>query len=70
MNITKALKYIIDKRPTNQYQVLYFHEDVMEDVEVIINKLKDQEIFRNQICSRFFLNLDDWEQMLLMSHLP
>lgn len=64
----KALKYIIDKRPTNQYQVLYFHEDVdTEDVEVIINKLKDQEIFSEIKFVRAHHNLDDWEQMLLMS---
>ena len=64
----KALKYIINKRPSDQYQVLYFHEDVdTVDVEQIINKLKQNSSFSDIKFVRVQHQLDDWEQMLLMS---
>lgn len=64
----KALKHIIDHRPSDQYQVLYFHEEVdTEDVNLIINKLKQQDFFSKIQFVRVQHNLEDWEQMLLMS---
>jgi hypothetical protein len=64
----KALKHIIAHRPGDQYQVLYFHEEVdREDVELIINKLKQQSEFTNIKFIRIQHGLEDWEQMLLMS---
>lgn len=64
----KALKHIIDHRPDDQYQVLYFHEEVdTEDVNLIVNKLKQQPEFININFIRIQHDLEDWEQMLLMS---
>ena len=64
----KALKYIIDHSPRDQYQVLYFHEEVdTEDVNVIVNKLKQNVSFTNINFIRVQNDLEDWEQMLLMS---
>lgn len=64
----KALKYIIDQRPTDQYQVLYFHEEIdTEDVNRIINQLRENQAFSKIQFIRVQHNLDDWEQMLLMS---
>ena len=64
----KALKYIIDQRPNDQYQVLYFHEQVdTEDVDVIVNKLRNNPMFAKIQFIQVQHNLDDWEQMLLMS---
>ena len=64
----KALKYIISQKPSHPYQVLYFHEDVdTADVEIIVNKLKSQDMFSNIKFVRVQHNLDDWQQMLLMS---
>ena len=64
----KALKYIVDQRPSDQYQVLYFHEQVdTEDVNVIVNKLRNNPMFAKIQFVQVQHNLDDWEQMLLMS---
>lgn len=64
----KALKHIVEQYPSNQYQVLYFHEEVdTEDVDIIVNKLRNHPAFLDISFVRVQHNLDDWEQMLLMS---
>jgi hypothetical protein len=60
----KALKYLI--KPNKKYNVLYFCEEIDKDVvEFIIFKLKKQFVNINFIQCPF--DIEDWQQMILMS---
>ena len=61
-----SLEKIINNTNKDNYDVLYFYEkDDVDDVCLIINKLKERFIRLNFI--NIDTNITDWEQMLLMS---
>jgi len=62
----KALTYIKNTKPIEDYIVIYFCED--EDIDDVIQTIeKLQNDFPGFIFNRGYNTLDDWEQMLLMS---
>jgi len=62
----QSIKQIIDKTEEKKFTILYFcEEDDIEDVIVIINKLKD--VYLNCQFIRGEKEVNDWEQLLLMS---
>ena len=62
-----ALQHII-KNDTSISNILYFcEEEDITDVEIIINKLKNDFNFNTIHIERMDNNLKDWQQMLLMS---
>lgn len=61
-----ALNYIQISRPKNNFTILYFCEDCdIDDVLIIVDKLKNE--FPRYKFERGFNNLEDWQQMVLMS---
>jgi hypothetical protein len=61
-----CLEYINNKYENNKFTIMYFCEDEdIEDVNLTINFLKER--FTNFEFIPGDKNLDDWEQMLLMS---
>jgi len=62
----ESLNYISKRNPNSSFNIQYFcEEEDIEDVLIKINKLK--EVFPNFHFIRGDKNLEDWEQMLLMS---
>jgi len=61
-----SLEKIINNTNKDNYDVLYFYEkDDVDDICLIINKLKER--FINLNFTSIDTNIVDWEQMLLMS---
>ena len=62
----RSLYHIKLAKPTNNFKIIYFCEDVdLDDVLITIDYLKD--IFKDYEFERGNNELEDWEQMLLMS---
>ena len=61
----KAIEYIKQKSNIN-YNILFFCEDQdIDEVTIIINKLNDK--FKEDTFIKVNNNLDDWEEMIVMS---
>ena len=62
----KSLQYICDKNPNEKYTIYYFcEEDDIEDVLEIVGPLT--KAFPDYTFERGNKEIDDWEQLLLMS---
>jgi len=65
----KAIEYLLINIPINNLSIIYFYEeDDLEDVNIIINKLKID--FPNINFISIEKGLEDWEQLLYMSLIP
>ncbi len=62
----RSLNHIKSVKPTNNFKIIYFCEDQdIDDVLITINYLKEK--FLDYEFERANNELEDWEQMLLMS---
>lgn len=61
-----SIKYILDKTKINNFIILYFYQK--EDLPIIKNRINNIENnFKNLVFIPINYNLQDWEEMLLMS---